>query len=156
MNNLVSSVDNIVQTAELVANEVGAEAETRFAIEHRCCRLDCGAHRVKVHLVGVEHKCLCGLPTEYDHLILTELYGSYGTGPNKVLIRNFNDDPVLLGDRQSIVAAIYVSSEVRLLPAVEDADHQERRCLALRLLPRHQVHSLIVHCDGGRVRDCKG
>ena len=90
-------------------------------------------------------------PTEYDHLILTELYGSYGTGPNKVLIRNFNDDPVLLGDRQSIVAAIHVSSEVRLLPAVKDADHQERRCLALRLLPRHQVHSSMVHDNCSRI-----
>ena len=87
--------------------------------------------------------------------MLAQLHSCVRARANKVLICDFNDYPVLLGNRKAIVTAVRFSPEHGGLATVENANHQEWRGLALGLLAWHKIHSLIVHSYSGSVCNSK-
>lgn len=123
MNYLVCSIDRIVESSELVPDEIRAETESCLALEVDLSWLECSSHRSLVDIISVENERLCRLTSEDHHLILTELKRCVWTSANKVLVSDLYHDPVLLSDRKSVVAAGRVSPEHRCLATVEHTDH---------------------------------
>lgn len=86
MNDLIRRVDGIVNSTELVRDEVRAVSEASLAFQRSLGDSHVRTKRVTIDFLRIENECLRGLSAKDNHLMLVQLHSGNWARADKVSV----------------------------------------------------------------------